>query len=443
MSRRFVASLLGLLVLACQPTTGSDAVSDAKAGPGERTKGPVTELETPPKPATPAAWVEPARTHLLVHTLLPEQAIVSILPIALVEPPIGSSSTGPTSTRASGPSVGVVQSRAAMPVSNWPDHFMGRLAHDGSDRYVAVAGGPEAWKLEVWSVEPSSGPSASFELGTVSPAGLMMVGDQVFLGQGNAVGVVDLAAASPLRELHRRPEMFAKAYDVFVRSGAWMIAIDDVVQPIYADGFRIGPGAPERVQDFTLPSAINGSYYAGELVARGPDSGTLYLLLHYGIMDGHGHDLTALPIAAGKLEVDSGALLNGGGALSNPPVLEEHVDRGTHEPVKLIATEIYSEWTNLAYVRASEGGQPRLWISAVERGLLELPADFDPSTKASVIDLGGAVVDIMLIGGRGYALVNVEQPLARSELVELSPLPTGAAVERRTPLPGIFHRFVH
>lgn len=434
------ATLLASSLLACTPEPGSSAKVDAKGDAKGDAKADANPPEQPTPTPIPAGFVEPGRTHLLVLAHLPEQASAKVLPIALFEPS-STSSSGSTSTAALGPSLGAARTHAAMPRADWPDHFGSVLAHDGGGRYVVVQGQVDAWTVEVWPLEGAS-PSASVSLGKVSPAAAMLVGDDLLLGQAGAVTWIDLAAAPPQAiALRERPDMFGKAYDVFVRSGAWVIAIDDVVTPIYADGFRLGAGKPEHVQDFVMPSAINGSYYAGDLVARGPDDATLYMLLHYGIMSGHGHDLSALPIRADKLAVPEGVLLNSSTG-NDPPVLEEHVDRGTKQPVKLAAGTEYSEWTRVAHVPAVTGGSPRLLISAVERGLLELPLEFGPTTKATPIDVGGEALDVLWFGGRVYVLVEVAQPLVRSELVELTMLPVGATIERRTALPEVYHRFV-
>ncbi|MFV8752929.1 hypothetical protein ACNOYE_20480 [Nannocystaceae bacterium ST9] len=445
MSRRLVVTLLGLFALACPASERGDA-SGGEATRADPESAPTRPDPTRPDPEADVAanptWTEPLRTHLLVEGHLPERSEVEVLAIALTEPPTNASRPGPGSTRASGPSVGGGRTWPALPAPEWPGHFVARLGHGGGTRYVAVQGGPERWSLVIADLESDATTAPAIELGEVLPAALTMVGDQVVLGQGDTVAWIDLAAANPTRvELHRRPEMVGKAYDLFVRSGTWLIAIDDVVQPIWADGFRLGLGAPEHVQDFTMPSAINGSYYAGELVASGTDDGVLYLLLHYGIMDGHGHDLTALTIREGKLDVDPNVLINSSSGI-NPPVVEEHVDRGSGEPKTLVAGSVHTPWTNLVHVPATLGGPPRLLIGAGSRGLLELPAEFGPTSKASVIELGGSVDDLIEVAGKIYALVGVEQPLARSELVELALLPSGATVERRTALPATYQRFV-
>ncbi len=430
-----------LLACTATPTPAGEAKSEGEATPGEtkpdRTKPGETKDDAPQPDAAP--FVEPVRTHLLVHAHVHDRPEAKILALALYEPALTSSS-GSTSTAASGPSVVASRTHPAFPLSRWPGHFGSLVAHDGGTRYVVAQGAGEAWSLEAWSLEGSS-PSASASLGKAEPAAALLVGDDVLIGQGGAVTWVDLAAPAAAVPLRERTDMFGKAYDVFLRSGAWVIAVDDVVSPIYADGFRLGAAKPEHVQDFVLPSAINGSYYAGTMVARGPADATLYLLLGYGIMDGHGHDLSALPIRAGKLAVPEGVILNSS-ARTDPPVLEEHVDRGSGLPETLAFGDVYSEWTQIAHAPAVAGGAPRLLISAVERGLLELPVDFGPTTKAKAIDVGGKALDVIVIGGRVYVLVEVSEPLVRSELVELALLPEGATVERRTALPEVYHRFV-
>lgn len=437
MSRRLVVTLLGLLALGCTqspPDSGSSREAAVDAPPIE---------PTPTPPPAPDPWIEPARTHLLVLGHLPEQTKGRVLSISLVEPPISSSSTGPASTRASGPSVGGVHTLAAPPRHYFPGYFACQLTHGGGTRFAAVQGQAERWQLEIRDVDVAVvEPLARIEIGSVLPQASMMVGDRVFLGQDNTVAWIDLAAPAPvLEELHRRPEMVIKAYDLFVRRGSWLIAIDDQRSPTWADGFRLGAGRPERINDFTLPSGFEASYYAGDLVASGPDQGVLYLLMGFGLSESSGHDLTALTIREGELQHSPGAQINRSAGI-DPPVVEEEVDRRSGEPRTLVAGTSYSEWTRVVYVPAVAGGQPRLLISAVERGLLELPIEFGPTTKANMIDLGGAVVDVMLIGGRVFGLVNVEQPLARSELVELSLLPSGATVDRRTALPDVYQRFV-
>jgi hypothetical protein len=409
---------LGLFGLAC-------TVEPERAKPTSTAENPsvLRDASVPEDTEAPVAreWTEPVRTHLLVHQHLPERAEAKVLPIGLSE---------------DAPTLGTARAHAASARPDWPGHFASELSHDGGSRYVIVQGEPAQWRLELWKVETATEPSARIEIGDVLPAAVTLIGDDVLLGQANTIAWIDLAAEPKARvELARRDEMFGKAYDLFVRSGSWLIAIDDQVTPIYADGFRLGPKQPERIQDFALPSAINGSYYAAELVASGPADGKLYLLLHYGIMDGHGHDLTVLPIRDGKLTVSSEVVINSS-VSEDPPVLEEHVDRGTRKPEKLAAGSDYSEWTQIAYV---PGAQPRLLISAGVRGLFELPIDFGPQTKAKVIELGGSVLDIMVLGERAVALVSVEQPSPHGELIELS---LGGAIERRTTLPEVYQRFI-
>lgn len=416
MTRPLPVATLVCLALACTRAE-SDRTEPAL------TAEPPPQQHQPSDPPAPSSWAEPVRSHLLLHRHSPEHPTAQLLSVTL---------TGP-------PALGDSRSHPAPAHPDRSGHFTSLPAHDGTPRYAIIQATPTSWQLELWPLAPASTPLSQIDLGQVPPAAVTLIGDDVLLGQANTVTWIDLADPKPPIELTRREELFGKAYDLFVRSGPWLIAIDDEVAPIYADGFLLGAGQPERVQDFELPSAINGSYYAGELVATGPADGILYLLLHYGIMNGHGHDLTALPIRAGQLTVSSKVLINSSPGV-DPPVLEEHVDRGSKKPVKLAAGTDYSEWTQLAYAPA--GGQPRLLISAGPRGLFELPIDFGPQTKANVIDLGGAVHDVIVLGERVFALVSLDLPDPRGELVELSLPATGATVEHRIPLPDVHHRFV-
>lgn len=407
-------------------TLASLALACVRAEPERAEPAAVADAKSPSPSERPEAprerWTEPTRSHLLVHQHTPEQADAKLLPIALSEDAL---------------TLGSPRTHAASALPDWPGHFGSEASHDGGSRYVIVQGEAERWQLEAWTLAPADEPAARVDIGSVLPAAVVLINDDVLLGQANTIAWIDLGAEPRTRvELTRRDELFGKAYDLFVRSGSWLIAIDDQVSPIWADGFRLGLGQPERIQDFELPSAINGSYYAGTLVASGATDGVLYLLLHYGIMDGHGHDLTALGIRDGKLTVSSEVLINSSAGI-DPPVLEEHVDRGTQQPVKLSAGTEYTEWTAVAHV--PDGEQSRLLISAGARGLFELPLEFGPQTKAKVIDLGGAVLDVLVLGERVFALVTIEQPSLHSELLELS---LAGAVERRTALPEVYHRFV-
>jgi hypothetical protein len=327
---------------------------------------------------------------------------------------------------------------------NWPGHFGMLAGHAGGERYVVVQGKPQSWSLQAHGLDPSAAALAEVALGEVVPAALHHVDEQVFVGQGDAVAYVDLRAAKPTRvELRKRPEMRFKAYDLFVRSGAWLLAIDDQVFPIYADGFRLDGPQPVHVHDWELPGAINGHYSLGVLIPSGPADGILYVGVDYGIMDGHGHDLAALPIRAGKLEVGSDVILNSG-SVESPPVLEEHVDRGTKQPTKLIAGSEYTDWHRLEYLPDGVAGEARLLIAAGARGLLELTPNFGPQTKAELLEVGGEVSDLLVDAGRVWALVSPSDGAGKSELVEVVfEARGGGHVERRVPLPERFDRIVH
>jgi hypothetical protein len=150
-------------------------------------------------------------------------------------------------------------------------------------------------------------------------------------------------------------------------------------------------------------------------------------------MDGHGHDLAALPIRGDALDVPADLVLNQSRSES-PPVLEEHVSRSTGKAEKLAAGEAYTPWTGLALLG------DRLLAAAGPRGLLVLSASaFSPDTKAEPIDLGGPVHDVVAVDDRAYALVGGE---TNDALVFLAFSPDGPPHTERMELPGHWQRIV-
>lgn len=290
----------------------------------------------------------------------------------------------------------------AVPNPRWPGHHLSLVSHDGGDHWMALE--PKNGELAIVRRHVDGREVGFVPIGADPPAALHAFGTRVFVGRAAAVALADFAAPHPaLTVLHERADMYGKPYDLFVRSGDWLVAIDDEVSPIYADTFTIGEAAIVHDTAWDMPTFINGSYYAGALRVDAARTGTLYALAHYGIMSGNGQDLVALPLERGKLTVGGDVILNGR-VLTSPPVLEEHADRGSGKPDKLVAGTEMTGWRDLAVAPAA-GDSGRLLIAASERGLLSLPTDFGPSTKADMIDLGGPCLDVRVEGGVVHALV--------------------------------------
>jgi hypothetical protein len=268
------------------------------------------------------------------------------------------------------------------------------------------------------------------------PDSVHLAGDIALVGIDNEVGFVDFAQQEPkYTRLVARPEVAYKAYDLFVRRGDWVVAIDDVVTPIYADTFRLGT-APVHSQAWRMPSFINGRYVLAALHRSGGESGTLFAIGTYGIMDGSGHDLVALAIDEGKLRAKAEVTLNSR-PLRDPPVLEEHVSSRTNKPEKLAAGTEVTPWTGLDLLYAGNELE-RVLVAAGARGLLMLPPDFTPDTKAEVFDAGGECLDVVVEQTRVYLLLGGDTPAVAAYE------PTGSKLTPvwRTALPQPFQRFV-
>lgn len=299
--------------------------------------------------------------------------------------------------------------------------YLTPAAHAGGETWIS--GEPvEEGGFQLVLRDVSGKRLASHFLGEVAPAALHALGGKVaVVGQGNRVCRVDFSASPPRYEtVLERPKMRpGKAYDLFARAGEWLIAIDDVVMPIYGDTFKVGRDRKLTHEEaLTLPGVINGSYRLLSLVTRGPRDGTLYAYAPYHIMSGRGHDLAALDFAQGKGTWDPDAVLQN--SARDPVVLEEHEgQRGNR-----IAGEAVTPWTGLTYVPERK----QLLAAAGKRGLLAIPAPFSAQTKAEALGFAPCL-DVARVGGRLWVLLGGAEPA----LLELDP--TTAKERGRTALP--------
>jgi hypothetical protein len=407
--------LPGLFAAACTSAAPPPAAPIPAAAPPAAT--PPAVQPDPVDPPPPAALERP-RTHLLVERFAPKSPTALVLPLT-----VGDTSIEPLSQS--------TVERPAMTHPSWPGHYTTVAAHAGGATWIAGEPDGAGHRLVARTI---GDPSAKATALPLIPSALHHVGDVAVIGAGNLVGHVDLTQPTPTwTETHRRADMKFKAYDLLVRSGTWLIAIDDVVTPIYADSFRIDPsGIPAHTAAWELPGAINGRYTLGALSRSADRDGVLYVVVPYGIMDGNGQDLAALPIRADALAHGSDVVLNSARS-ADPPVLEEHVSRQTGKPEKLAAGREFTPWRGLALHRG------RVLLAAGARGLLVVPGTFGPDTGATAVGVGGDCRDVIVDGDRTFVLVG-----GRSDaVVELAWDGPAARELRRVALPGAFDRFLH
>ncbi len=403
-------SAFALSLTACTPRT--DGPAD-KAQP--TVPPPAEEVQEKPPMKGPPFWREPAVTHLLAVAHENASPRATVLPIKLGD------TLEPLETRDWG----------AQPIPNWKDHFTFVVAHGGEERYAVSHRSGEDYGVW-WAKIGDADADQTVSLGPVAPASMMVAWRTVLVGIENRVGQVDFTADTPAYEVVlEREEMKFKAYDLFVRRGDMVVAIDDVVTPIYADSFRIdGRGRLTPLAAFSMPGIINGSYVHAALHTTSAVRGTLYAITPYGIMDGNGQDLSRLPMTDGKTSFDEELTLN---STRHPNVLEEHVDRGTKKPTKLAAGTTYSAWTGLDLLER-DGQLHSVLVAAGSRGLFVLPPDIGPDSKATPIDLGASCLDVKVVGDRVFALVE-------GAVVELRDRGEGLREARRTDVPAGYVRW--
>ena len=322
--------------------------------------------------------------------------------------------------------LGMVQ---ALPDTSWQGHFKTVVAHAGP-RWVHVEAKGGGFRLVIGDAR--GGAPRSIDLAG-EPTALHLWRDWLFVGLGPRLGWTDLAGETGFQELVARSHQY-KAYDLFARAGDRLVAIDDVVMPMVADWFALGGKAPKRLADWSLPGVINGHYTHAALHPAAGGDFTLYMIAPYGIMDGSGHDLVAVPVRGDKLVFEEGLTLQNG--KNGPtPVIEEHVSRDSGKTFGLVAGSEMTDWTGLAVDPASG----RLLIAAGTRGLIVLPGDFTSASKGTLVELGGPCRDVEVRGGLLVALVGDD---TKSELVILTGSGAGYAAGARHPLPAAFDRIV-
>ena len=306
--------------------------------------------------------------------------------------------------------------------NNWPPYGPFppalTLTHDGHGAF-AVAGKADDGEFFIRVFPSLSSTPIKIPIGDVSPVALFLHGRTLFVGAFGQVGWVDLGAETPTyTALVTRTNYAHKPYDLFARSGAHVLAIDDMVRPFFADLFILDAhGNPKHLSDMELPPLLNG-HYTKALLLPGPkdDEHILYLLAQFSVRPGSGHNLNALPISQGKLPPNSPvhhptrpqSLLIPQGKPDEAPAyytIAEFVPRMEGEPRLLAGTE-FTPWTGLA----TTGTGAYIWVAAGSRGLFRLNAPITSESRPVVMDLGAPCLDVMAVGDDLYALLGGPTP---------------------------------
>jgi hypothetical protein len=312
------------------------------------------------------------------------------------------------------------------------NHYVSPAAYGGGAAWAQVESAGKGFQVVLRDMK--GGSVASAHVGDKPPAALHSLGKVFVLGQRNKVKWIDFRAAPPtVKTVLERPLPVYKHYDLFARQGDWLVAIDDVVSPIYADTFRVGKKLGlTHEEGLTLPGSINGSYTLAVLTRSKAREGVLYTVVPYHIMSGYGHDLAALKLSNGKAAWSGDDVLQN--SRGDPPVLEEHVSGRGQGKADLVSGKAFTHWTGLTALPARK----LLLVAAGTRGLLQIPMKFDRNTKGKALKLGARCLDVALLAGRLWVLVGGED--SKPALVELDPVKLSEL--KRTPLPTIYEKIV-
>ena len=412
-------AVLGTALLACSSGGSTCAMRE-----GERP----SPLPAPVKAVTPAAGI----AALADGWVLLERHEATSGTAAYRAVFVGAGGAGPVR-------VGEEIERPALARADWPGHVRAVVAFDGGRfalaEAVATPSG-ERSRVVVERVDGARAAPLSVDLADVVPTALHVARQTLFVGAIGRVGVVDLGAAPPVvRDVVTRAGDFRKPYDLFVREGDVLLAIDDEVTPVFADLFRLDArGAPTRLADLRLPPMINGHYRAAALAPDGPEAWTAYAVLPFGIIDGSGQLLATLHLRGGRVEPGEDVVLNQTG--SRPGVLEEFVPRGSPSgPPRLLVGSQITDFRGVAVAPTAT----RVLVAADGRGLLAVPPTLVETTRPEVIDVGDACRDVLRVGDRVLALVATGTAGA---LVVLEANAAAVTVVARHDLPRGYDRFV-
>lgn len=273
----------------------------------------------------------------------------------------------------------------------------------GDVLYLAVTTGDASGRIER---VPLAGPprAVDVERAVVSIFG---IGDRCWIGGKGFIDAVDFAVDPPHVETVHRWEPARKPVDFFLRDGSWLVGVDDVAMPFDAHVLELDEAGRATYRSTArLPSVINGHYAHG---ASGP--GRLYFHVPFGVMSGSGHGLASFE-TAGLRDLAEGPI-NAGSTRAG--WVEEFASRADPADVAVLAG---SKLTRLAGLAVAGGA---LLAAAGERGVLAVTLPLGGESKGTAIDVGGPCLDVVVLDGRGYALVD------RGDRRELAVLAAGEA----------------
>jgi len=231
----------------------------------------------------------------------------------------------------------------------------------------------------------------------------------VYLGFQTSVGWIDFAsaAASPVYEqiyvnnlLGVDVDSSNKAYDMFICHDDTLVAIDDCCFPFYADTFVLDPdnGRPIHVRHWELPWLVNGRY---TMAAASPNNQELQLFLasEFHCRGGLGRELWRLEFeeCISLSSTTSRPIHTFASRPKGTRLTEVRRMDGTCDSLTPNMPETNGDWFGVQW-NAMAVTKDLLLLAAGRRGILSLPLNFGPETKACAFpNLGGWVWDVTVL----------------------------------------------
>lgn len=249
-----------------------------------------------------------------------------------------------------------------------------------------------------------------------APDALELDENEVFLGIGTTVQYARLDVAEPtLETVVTLTRMGQKAFDVFARHGDFLIAIDDILVPIYAASFHRRGGASTHMATYELPPFVNGMYVFARFVGTETGTGTLYAVGRYSVLDGHGQTIAAIAFTDGRPDLGRGDIMN---ATASPrgQLFEEHVSRADGRPVTLLTGAEFTYFNGMDVLE--DATTTRLLFAAGDRGLLVMQARPRAAATANAALGITSCDDVLVRDGKVFVLAASSLIVLDASLVE-------------------------
>ena len=326
-------------------------------------------------------------------------------------------------------------------VVEWPSgaEHVEAIATDGRRLVMATRTGREG-DVYTLTVRELATRATVFErsLSARNIAALSLRGDRSFIGEAGRVRVLTLGAAMDEPEVVASlPDRECKPYDHFAWCDDDLLAVDDMMAPIYADLLHAPSDGPVTLRSaFRFPDEIG--FYEDVLLARDAAGAPLaFTLRRIATELGVGNEIVASPVAS--LPVRTAESMQRGSFFGRrfaraEEFVPDPIWKDAGEP-KLLHGERLTDMHAIAFTHDRRA----LLAATSERGLLRITLPLGKRARVTALQTAQSCLDVIAFDGRRFALTGARDA-ETSVVLELDD--EGTAIVHASTVQGRFERFV-